>query len=261
MLVFTAIVGVVSPVLQLALAIIMVARRLHRNFPFFFVYTLFSIAVIGPRLAVRSNLVQSFVLYWTSEIVFGLLALLAVREALKLELKAIAAEYRWFRFVPVMALAIITAVAVWRTLFHAFGPGPLGFLGTGAYAFTLGVRVVEVGVLLLAVELERRTLVTLPRHERSILEGFGLAAAVGLLAYVPRSLFGQKFEEWFLYLPPGAYIVATVIWLAAFWRQMPQRETLDLERVERMIQFLRQRKRSVGKMRRSLAAGLLRLFL
>lgn len=258
---FTAIVGIIGPALQLALVIITLARSLHRHFPFFFVYTLFSIAIIGPRLAVRSNPVQSFIVYWASEILFGLLALLAVREALKLELKAIAEEYRWFKFAPLMALAIITAVAVWRTLFHAFGPGPLGFLGTGAYAFTLGVRVVELGALLLAVELERRTLVTLPRHERSILEGFGLAAAVALLAYVPRSLFGQRFEEWFLYLPPGAYFVAILVWLTAFWRQTPQRETLDLERVERMIQFLRRRRRSAGKMRRSLAAGLLRLFL
>ena len=259
--VFTTIVSVVSPALQMALAIIMVGRKLHRRFPFFFIYTIFSIAVIGPRLAVRNNPVQLFAVYWTTEIVFDLFALLAVHDALKLELKAIAEEYPLFRFVPVTMLAIITAVALWRAAYYAPGHIMLAYLSAGAYAFMFGVRVVEVSALLLAVELERRRLMTLPRHERSVLEGFGLAAAVGLLAYVPRSLFGQRFEEWFLYLPPGAYIVATVIWLTAFWRHVPQRESLDLERVERMIQFLRQRKRAAGKMRRSLAVGFLRLFL
>src|SRR5215469_10465586 len=102
----TIIVSAASPALQLALAIIMLLRNLHRHFPCFFVYTVFSVAVIVPRLA-AGNPVRTFVVFWTTELIFGVLALLAIREAFSLELEAISGLYRWFRFFPAIILLLI----------------------------------------------------------------------------------------------------------------------------------------------------------
>ena len=248
------IVGIVGPVLQLALAIVMVLRKLHRQFPFFFAYTLFSIIVIGPRIAASNNPAWSFGVYWTTEIVFGVLALLVIREAFKLELETISEQYKWLRFFPAFILLLITLIALWRVLYHSFGPGRLGLLGTGAYVFTSGMRIVEIAALLLAVELARLNL-SLDRREHAIVEGFGTAAAVNLLAHLLRAWLGPRFDKGFMFLPPGAYFMATLIWLTAFCRCFPPPKPVDRERIDRTIKFLQRRTRAIRRLNKSLSAS------
>jgi beta-lactamase regulating signal transducer with metallopeptidase domain len=61
--------GLIAPVLQAALLVILVRRGLRRRFPFFFAYTLYSLVVIVVRLWVMDRPRMFFVVYWITEMV------------------------------------------------------------------------------------------------------------------------------------------------------------------------------------------------
>src|SRR5437762_1228785 len=70
-------------ILQIAVAFIFIRRGLYRRsqFPLFFVYTVYSIVAQILRQSVHGQWYS--VLYWGTELFYGLLALLAVREAFR----------------------------------------------------------------------------------------------------------------------------------------------------------------------------------
>jgi len=204
----------------------MVRRKLHHRFPLFFAYTLYSVAVIAVRLSVARQPDLFFALYWITEIIFSTLALLAIGEVFNdvLELRSI--RHRWWRFAPATILLALVMIFLWRAIYHPFGPNFWGALGAGAYSFGLGVLCLQAGIFLLALfRLKAFSGILSKQHNAGILRGFGIFGLLTMIVYVARSTFGARFEDWFRYIPPGAYAMATLTWLAAFRRPEPAEST------------------------------------
>lgn len=215
------ILGAIAPVLQLALAIIFVRRRLHGRFPYFFSYTVYSLVAIVLRVSVISHPSAFFVAYWSTDILSAILALLVIREVFLPTLTGLPEPYRWIRWIMPTAVAMIVALAIWNAAYRPIGRGPLSSLAAGVYSFDLGIRWLELLIFLVAAALDRTRWRSLLMNQFSILAGFGIAALLTLVADLGRVQFGSRFEEIFRYLPTSAYICAAVIWLAAFLYKEP----------------------------------------
>jgi hypothetical protein len=214
--------GLVAPALQVWLAGAMIRRKLHSQFPLFFAYTLYSIVVIAVRLSVAKQPRLFFALYWITEIIYGALALLAVGEVFSDVLELRSNQHRWWRFAPATILLSLVTIFFWRATYCPFGPNVWGALGAGAYSFGLGVLCVQAGIFLLALfRLKAFSGILSKQHNAGILRGFGVFGLLTMTAYVTRSYFGARFEDWFRYIPPGAYIMATLTWLTVFLHQEP----------------------------------------
>jgi len=213
--------NLVPAVLQLALLMIFVRRRLYREFLLFFAYTLYSILVSALRLWSMTP-VAFFVVYWTTEMIYGLLALLAILEVFRPTLESYFGHL-WSRWVLPLALLIVSLISLWRAAYHPMGHTKMARFAAGSYAFMLGVLCLEVIVFAVCLRLRSRRPypVRWGRYRLGIIAGFGLSACASASAYLVRFIFGSRFEAVFHYVLPGAYIGATLIWLIAFFKPEP----------------------------------------
>jgi hypothetical protein len=213
--------GLIGPALQVWLAVAMMRFRLHRHFPLFFAYTLYSVLVIAVRLSVVSHASLYYGLYWTTDIIYSSLALLSIREVFN-DLVVRSTRNNIRRFVPVVVLAILAATSFYRAIYHPFGSVFLGRLGAGAYFFDLETLGIQATAYLLTIfRLKPFSDVLYSQHNAAILKGFGIFGLVAMASHLARTLFGPQFEGWFRYIPPGAYFMATITWLSAFRHPEP----------------------------------------
>src|SRR5436305_380939 len=140
---------------QFAVLALLLRRKYYRQFPFFAVYIAYSISMTPLRIVGEAHH-SYFLLYWVTEAISGVLELLALQEAFKPSLEMYYKLYRGSRFVPVATVLGIVGRAVWQAFGHPLGRSWLGSFGAGAYAFEVGVRILEVAVFLLALKLAQR---------------------------------------------------------------------------------------------------------
>jgi hypothetical protein len=229
------ILGLVVQALQLALIVILVRGKYYREFPFFTFYTVYAIAMSTARFCVMGDDRLYFVLYWLTEGVSGVLELLVLQEAFKPSLRIYYESHRWIRLIPLLLVLMILGNALYQAAHHPVGSGPLVRLATGAYWFEVGVRVLEIGVFLLALKLSRRKHHPIGRqHPFGIAMGLGAIACAALLADLLRWKFGHSFGLIFRYLPAAAYMGATAFWLATFAIKEPPQPKLTMEEIERL---------------------------
>ncbi len=226
------ILGVIPAALQLTLAGIFVRRRHYTRFPWFFSYTLYSVAATIARLAVIKRPRLFYNLYWSSEIIYGVLALLAMREIFKVASDIFYFGRGWLRIVPPMAVVLVIANSAWQALYHAPQTAPtalpgakaMAHLQAGAYALLFGIRYLEVGICFLCLRLSWRehSPVTWRRYDFNILVGFGVFGLFTLLVYLARLTFRlAMLESTFRYAPAIAYTFTTAVWLRAFLHEEP----------------------------------------
>ena len=235
--------GLVGPALQLALLVILARRRLYRRFPFFFLCMAYCLPVTIARLCVMNRPVTFFVLYWVTEMIYGMLALLAIHEVFRGVLETYSSLHHWLRWLPLLALAGVVGNSVWQTIYHPIGRGGrLGGLAAGAYAFVAGVLLLQAIVFLICVRLafRRNSPMKWGQYSAGILTGFGIAAVATLVIYVARFRLGPGLELVFRYMPPVAYTVAALTWLRAFYREEPpiRKAATDPELYRRARKFM-----------------------
>ncbi|HEV2992512.1 MAG TPA: hypothetical protein VG759_29025, partial [Candidatus Angelobacter sp.] len=111
--------------LQIAIITVFVKRQLTRRFPWFFAYTVFSVGATIIRHETSNQPVEYYWVYWITEVIFGILALLAPNEVFELAAKIFYFGQGVSRFVPVAAVLTVLAYALWQTIYHApaFAPG------------------------------------------------------------------------------------------------------------------------------------------
>jgi hypothetical protein len=231
---------IVGLVLQLALLAILIRGKHYKHFPFFSVYTAFAVAAGGLLLGAMSFPVLFFPLYWITEATSGVLELLALHEAFKPSLEMYYKLYRWTRGVPLLIVALIVGNALWRGGYYPVGHGSFVHLAAGAYAFEVGVRVLEVGIFLLALKLARRKDHPIgQQYPFGIVIGFGFAASTALLAdFVGLKFafkFGHVFDTIFRYMPASGYIAAAAAWLIAFATGDRRRTRATPEEIQRRL--------------------------
>ena len=215
-------VGLIGPALQVWLAVAMVRLKLHRHLPAFFAYTLYSVLVIAIRLSVVSHARFYYGLFWITDVIYGGLALLSIREVFD-DLSAVrSSRNELWRIAQPAVLSLLAVTSFCRAIYHPFGLTFLGKLGAGAYFFDLEVLGIQAITYILTIfRLKPFSDIPHNQHKAAILKGFGIFGLVAMSSHLARSLFGSQFEGWFRYIPPGAYFMATLTWLSAFRHPEP----------------------------------------
>jgi|GEM_PF-818610 len=240
-----------APAILLVLALIIVRRRLYREFPLFFTYVVFSAVVGALRETAIDHRFLYFWLYWITEALYGILALLVLREVFHRVFALPYEAYRWFRFLLPAALFIILGFSFLEAVIHPRGGGYIPRLITAIYWFDLGVHALEGTVLLLVVALIVVFPVAWRQHEFGILAGFGVSACITILADLMMLQAGSRYETFFRYGPPIAYVLATFIWLHAFLQPLQSRPQSQLHPDE-MLEIVRRSRRLLEKIERAL---------
>src|SRR5579864_797705 len=112
------ILNVTVVVLVLCLAVILVRRTLARKFPFFFLYLLAAILIELARLFFIGDYPSYFKIFWSTEALYVLLALLALNEAFRAVFIQDFRRWKWFWMVFPGTVLILCAVFVGNALLH-----------------------------------------------------------------------------------------------------------------------------------------------
>jgi hypothetical protein len=234
--------------LQIALIGIFLKRKLYLRFPWFFGYTIFSIAATVARHALGQDQSAYYWLYWITEIIFGILALFSLREVF-----GVASDVFYFggpllKFVPTTAVLLVVSNAVWQAIYnppkHYPGYEANARLQAGAYAFVFGIRCLETAICFLCLRLGwmKGSQVKWGQYDYGILVGFGLSGLLTSLVFLARFVFGQNLEGLFRYAPSGVYIIVTMTWFDAFRRKEPPftKKPPTLEDITRKLDWFTQ---------------------
>ena len=207
---------IVPAILRIWLVAILLRRGLHRQFRFFFLYNAFAIAAALVKLcALFIGYRLYFVVYWSSEILYVLLELLAILEVFPIAFKAFSLLKAFRRLIWFVAVAMVIV-----SVLHAIlvPPHQTNRLLAWIYSLEIGVRYLQGGIFVLFVVLVRFWQIEWRQYTLGIVLGFGVIAIGTLAPGMLRSEFGNKFNAVFQYVPAVAYIIAVLIWLALFCR-------------------------------------------
>ncbi len=199
------------PVLQFVLVLVFLGRGIFvSKFPAFFAYTCFAVVANIVPIAFLHNDVVLYWVYWGTQIIYGVLALLAMREVFSMvwDLKVgRRRSYVW------MLLCIIVCTSLGWGVYHPSGVAAVFIVHTAFRTFITEVHLVEVFLCVVAMCFIGR----LTRYHLGIMLGFATSASVQVLAYFARFFrLSPALDEIVTYAPLAAYLASTGIWLGIF---------------------------------------------
>ncbi|HJX83131.1 MAG TPA: hypothetical protein VJ723_02160 [Candidatus Angelobacter sp.] len=211
-----AIIGLIALALVSLLAVLLIRRRIYREFPFFFGYVLFSILIMILKFCLfGGDYLTFFKVYWGAEAFYAVGTLLVLNEAFRSVFFGFY-ELWWFRFLFPGVVVMIAAIAVTEALRHPPTQAPqiIGVI----LSVESAVNYIVVGLfglfflLVLLFGLRWRS------YPFGIVLGFAASAFGSWFAYGLRSESGTKFNFLFKLVVPMAYLCGAALWLVTFIR-------------------------------------------
>ena len=208
-----------------AVAGILVWRKLHREFPFFFAYLLATeVAGIVCLAAQLRGPRAYFYAYWISDLVLGVLNVLVVYELFGLRLFTWFYRVRIYRYLFATVAAIIL-LGAWLSAMESADKYRRLIVQDRVFDFVI-VAMLTFFVLLMMVMGREWT-----RYDFAIAFGLVIADAGALIASAMwvRTRYQQSTVQ---ELAPFTYDIACLIWLFSFWstkRVFNRRVPADLE--------------------------------
>jgi len=239
-----AVAGLAGTIVLLCL---LIRRRLLPEFPFFFLYVTASITFIIVKISVSGSYRTFFIVSWTAEAIYVLLAILALHEVFR---KVFAAFYekRWFwLFFPSVVIAISVLAVIYR-----LGSPPAQANPVISFIISLGmaVNLVQALLFVLFFLLVWFNGIGWREYPFGIVMGFAAMAIVIFTVEWARSVFGTKLNVVWSYAHSVAYILAVILWLEAFLRPPDPEPQWRLKITpEQMLEELRQYSKILGKLR------------
>jgi hypothetical protein len=214
----TALSLLVAPLLQLWLAILLVRKRVARDFRFFFVYTAFAVVAEIVKFLFRGDPLTYFQVYLVTEPLYALLGYLAISDVFYQVFQNFHRIW-WFKLLlPGMGLLMLGLAVIIATLRPPLQASE--FLAT-VFVLQIIVRCLQLGVFFLIFGLARFYYLFWRQYSFGIAAGFGVAAFGILVTFVARSIFGTKYAPALQFLPSVTYLLAVLIWLVSFLKPLP----------------------------------------
>jgi len=200
--------------LMVGLAVLFVRRKVIAKYPIFFIYVTSALLIEVVRLLFITNYVVLFKVYWATEALYALLALLSLYEAFHDVFILDYEAWPWFWMVFPGAILMLSAIFVGHALLYPpTGVPPLIAL---ILSFETVVNCVKGGLLVMFLSLAwllgGESWLTYPY---GVVLGFAVSSAGSLLSYWLFSIFGTRLHWLGKYGPPVSYIVAVLIWIAS----------------------------------------------
>jgi hypothetical protein len=214
------VVTLVAPVLSVWLTTLLVRRRLYRDFPFFLTYIISSILITGTRLWVIGNYQAFFIVAWTTEAIYAVLALLALHEVFRRVFMAFFQRWWFWLFFPLIVATIFTLTVVYH-----MGNPPAQANRVVSLILSLGtaVNLVQALVFLLFFALVTYHGIRWRNYPVGIVLGFAAISVGAFAANWTRSEFGTRFNIFAGYAYSVVNILALILWLVTFL-QPPEAE-------------------------------------
>jgi hypothetical protein len=207
------------PLLQISLALLLLWRRAHVHFRYFFVYTVYAIATEFLRMATsHASEPTRYYTYWTTEGIYAILASFAIYEVFHSVFRNFD-SLKGFRYLfPSVALGMV-AISIIRALTRPKSEVE-PYLAI-IIALKIAVGFLQVGLFFLFILLVRLFRMQSRRYAFGIALGFGISAAGSLSFYLLRSEFGTKLDNVVIAALPMVYIIAVMVWLLTFIKAQP----------------------------------------
>lgn len=221
---------VIGVPLGIWLAGVLLKHRLHLEFPFFFSYIAVTIVGEAIGLAVVRDYAIYYYVFWTFEVICAILALAALHEAFYRVFRSFFHKYAWFWLLFPSAVLLVVAFAALYAILRP--PAQAARITSLILSLEIGINLIQSCIFLLFQGAMWFFRARRRNYPLGIVNGFAIVALAGLL-YALRSEFGTKFTLLVQYGVPVAYIVAEIVWLAAFLRppepapQLPRGITLE----------------------------------
>jgi hypothetical protein len=199
--------------LELVLLIVLIWRRVHWRFPFFFFCRAFTLLLEGALALVVHKQALYFYIYWIGEALYVVLSFMAIREGFNAVFSKLYSSV-WVRSLFPFTAAVLLLAAAVRAASHT--GSQMGRLPEAIVSVEVGVRFLQVGIFGLFLLLTRVFRSFWDRYAFGILLGFGISGAGTLSVLLLRSEFGTRFDSVVGITPPIAYLIAETVWLITF---------------------------------------------
>ncbi len=237
----------IGPILTAWLAAFLVWRKLHREFPFFFVYLIVSVLVPATRLAFHHDYLVWFKIVWSTEAIYVVLALLALHEVFRKVFAAFYEKRRFWLFFPLVVITISALAVVYR-----LGSPPAQANQVMSFIISMGmaVNLVQALLFVLFFVLVWFNGIGWREYPFGIVMGFAAISIGTFIGNWARSEFGTKSIPLFTYAPAVAYILAVIVWLKTFLRPPEPEPQWRLKITpEQLLEEIRQYSKILGKLR------------
>jgi hypothetical protein len=235
----------IVPLLALWIVGAMFKSQIQGRFQWFLAYVVSLIGIGVLRFSAASNYRVYFWVFWITEAIYAVLALLALHEVFRQVFLGFYLQYRGFRLLFPCVIAGTLLITGWVALYNP----PFQASRLISFVLLLGISVSLMQLCLFGLFIFLARSFNLPWRfaPLGITLGFAISALGTSVAYWMVSVFGTKLQKFGKYAPPVAYILATVVWLDTFLRPEPEPEWRLAVTVREMMEGIR---RETGIFRR-----------
>jgi hypothetical protein len=207
-----AVLWILGPLLQFVVAVIIIHRRLLKEIPFFWGYTVFHVLLaVTSYAASRVSYRAYFDVYWGAEIVDMVLTLLVIQELFS-HAFAPYESIRTLGRILFRSAALIMIISSILLAASSSGSGSSSPLVDRFISLERSVHVLEIGVLFVLFLVCRIFGITWQRFTFGIAIGMGLTLSGEAIAAALRAFLGPAGNQLYVWLEPVSYTVATGIW-------------------------------------------------
>lgn len=215
--------------LLVTLLVLLIRRKLHRKFSWFAVYIVCEILTFIVRSMVRHDPMAYYIAYWSSQAIFAIVALLAIRQVFHRVLEVEYRLFRWTRFLLPVTLVLISGFSLYEGI-QALGEHDK--IVATINGFDIGVHAFQASLLILLVALRRLFPARWLRYEFGILTGFGFYSIVTVSTDLLWLKYGRGYGWLYTWGPPIAFLVTELIWLWVFSAPSEAIETIHFNSEE-----------------------------
>jgi len=192
---------------------VMVARKIHREFPLFFTHVVCSVLISIVRLCtMRADYPLYFTLYYIADAVYAITTVMALHESFKWEFLDFY-QFRFFWVVfPSIAIVIVGPAIVHALLHPATGSAVV----TVIFSVVTPINYLKAGLFGLFFLFAFCFGVEWHRYPYGIVIGFGATAWGYWIAHGMNDHFGTQLKPYGKYLFSAAYLFGVAIWLITF---------------------------------------------
>ncbi len=212
---------IMAPLLQLLLVVVMVRRKLRKEFPLFFSYTVFQVlSFVLQFLAYQRSRLEYFYAYWITGAIAVGLALCVIYEIFSSVFRPYeslrdlgATLFRWAALVMLLVAGVMAING---------GQSVPNQIMSGILTMERSVRIMQCGLVLFLFLFSRSFGLSTRNHLFGIAAGFGVYAAVELIT-VSLLALGLPMNNTLNVLKSSSYNVAVLIWVGYMLSREPAR--------------------------------------
>lgn len=215
-----------APVVQAFLAVILLRRKLRRNFPIFFVYTVLQAAFFPILITLyHASYIGYFWAYWATSLVGVVLSFVVMREIFTNLLRPYDSLRDLgdvlFRWAAVVLFMVAMVAAASGTMPH------VNRITIGVLALERSVRVMQCGLVLFMFLFSSHLGLSSRHHVFGVALGFGIFAAVELTIVTLHAAFGPLNWQGLDLVKSGSYVIATIVWCSYLISPEPERKPVE----------------------------------